>query len=160
MWHQHGSVDALAGEGVDMAGCVAHNQQVVVKGGREALGAKPQCCGAHPFDLGLGSQCTADEGVVLDGALVQPLQVLLLQPEPTVNRLSRGFRVSLVWNPRTRSRNYPLRCQAALLLWYLIVLNMHLFVLNMHLQPQTATRGITLSLCCNVVTGMQEQEGY
>ncbi len=78
--HHHGGVDALSGEGVDVAGSVAHNDEVVVIGLGHALGAQAQRGRAHTLDFGIRPDGLADEGVALQRAVVQPLQVGLLRP--------------------------------------------------------------------------------
>ncbi len=71
-------MDALAGERVDVAGGVADDEQVVVVGGGNALGAQAQRGGLHALHLGVGAHRLADEGVALQRALMQPLQIRLL----------------------------------------------------------------------------------
>ena len=77
--HHDGCVDALASERVDVARSIPHNDEVVVIGLGHALRAQAQRGRAHALDLGLGADGLADEGVALQGALMQPLQVRLLQ---------------------------------------------------------------------------------
>mmetsp|Transcript_2432 Transcript_2432/g.6209 ORF Transcript_2432/g.6209 Transcript_2432/m.6209 type:complete len:375 (-) Transcript_2432:571-1695(-) len=74
----HGGVDALTGQGVDVAGGVAHNHEVVVHSAQQALAAHAQGRDLHALHLGVGAQRLADEGVLLDGLLVQALEVGLL----------------------------------------------------------------------------------
>ena len=73
-------MDALPREGVDVARSIPDDEQVLVVGGGQALAPQAQGCGLHALDLGRGPQGLGDEAVVLDGPLVQPLEVRLLQP--------------------------------------------------------------------------------
>ena len=73
--HHHGSVDAFSGQGIDVPRSIADDQQVVIEGGDQALAAQTQGGRLHALDLGLGAQRSADEGVVLNGSLMQPLQI-------------------------------------------------------------------------------------
>ena len=79
--HHKGGVDALAGEGVNVTGSVADDQQVVIVGGGNALGAQAQRSRLHALYLCAGADRLANEGVALQRALVQPLQVRFLQTQ-------------------------------------------------------------------------------
>lgn len=66
-----------------MAGCIADDEQVVVKGGCEALSPQPQRRGLHALHLRVGAQAAADERVAFDGVVVQPkgiTRVAVLRP--------------------------------------------------------------------------------
>lgn len=54
----------LTRERVDVAGRVAHDEQVVVVAGGEALAAQAQRGRAHALQLGVGAQRRADEGIL------------------------------------------------------------------------------------------------
>ena len=82
--HHHGGVDALAGERVNVPRGVADDDQVVVVGTGNALGAQAQRGRLHALHLGAGPHRARDEGVALQRALVQPLQVRLLRMRPRV----------------------------------------------------------------------------
>ena len=77
--YQHGCVDALPRQRVNVPSGVPNDEQVVIVGGLEALRPQPQRRRPHALNLGFRPQGRADEGVVPDGSLVQPLQILLLQ---------------------------------------------------------------------------------
>ena len=71
-------MDALASERVNVACSISHNDEVVIVRLGHALRAQAQCSCAHALDLGFGADGLADEGVALQGAIMQPLQVRLL----------------------------------------------------------------------------------
>lgn len=86
-------MDAFAGEGVDVAGSVADDEEVIVVGGGDALGAQAQRGRLHALHLGVGTHCLADEGVALQRALVQPLQIRLLRTQAACSSCC------VVWGP-------------------------------------------------------------
>mmetsp|Transcript_11069 Transcript_11069/g.19211 ORF Transcript_11069/g.19211 Transcript_11069/m.19211 type:complete len:293 (+) Transcript_11069:419-1297(+) len=73
----HGCVDALARQRVDVAGSVSNNEKVVVHCGEQTLATAAQAGNAHTLQLCVGTQCLADEGVLLDCVIVEPCQVSL-----------------------------------------------------------------------------------
>jgi hypothetical protein len=52
----HSCVDALSGEGVDVASCITNDDEVVVNGGAEALATQAEGGGTHALNLGVGPQ--------------------------------------------------------------------------------------------------------
>jgi hypothetical protein len=56
------------------------------------LSADAQAAGAHALDLGVGTHGPGDEGIMLDGILVQPLQVVSLRQQQAGAAAGRGTR--------------------------------------------------------------------
>lgn len=80
--HHDCGVDPLSCQGVDVAGGIPNDEQMVIIGGFQALGTQAEGAGLHALNLGIWAQRLADEGVVLDGVIVQPWQVRLLHRTP------------------------------------------------------------------------------
>lgn len=78
--YHHGGVDAFACQGVNVAGCIPNDQQMVIVGSLQALAAQAQGRSTHALHLGIRPHRLADEGITLQRILVQPLEVRLLQP--------------------------------------------------------------------------------
>mmetsp|Transcript_4947 Transcript_4947/g.10644 ORF Transcript_4947/g.10644 Transcript_4947/m.10644 type:complete len:333 (+) Transcript_4947:969-1967(+) len=114
----HGGMDTLTSQGVNVASGVTDDQHVVIKGGGQTLAAKAQGSSPHALKLGIGAQGLADEGVLLDGVIMQASQVSLLDVT-AVAILATGDEVVAVVElvvgvPEDRgiARQRPLRVEA------------------------------------------------
>mmetsp|Transcript_17105 Transcript_17105/g.47441 ORF Transcript_17105/g.47441 Transcript_17105/m.47441 type:complete len:264 (-) Transcript_17105:2340-3131(-) len=74
----HGCVDALTSQWVDVTGSISNNEEVVINSARHTLTAASQGRSTHALQLCIWAQGLADEGVILDGIVVQAGKVALL----------------------------------------------------------------------------------
>ena len=73
-----GCVNAFACQGINVSCSIADNHKVVIKRCSQSLTPKAKTGSLHALYLGIGAQRLADERIVLDCALMQPLEVTLL----------------------------------------------------------------------------------